>query len=291
MKFTKKFAGAAAIGAIAALAFGGTAAQAAEGDPITLTPQITLGADSFTVSGANCVNPDGSAGEVAAVLATEDPENPVVRTAIAGADGTWSIEVDAPVESGVYEVAAYCNLYADQFGYASSNLLVSDAAGVQLSVTEAQHLETFDFSGAGFTPNESVRVEFRQNGVVIESLGTVSASEVGEILGEITLGNTLALGAYDVVFIGEESGAEFSAALNITDGTTGGGNGDGEDTGVVSDSGTAAPVETVGNNTGAKLATTGGENFVPLAILGGVAALAIGTGAVVVGRRKALAAE
>ncbi|WP_336661534.1 hypothetical protein [Leucobacter sp. USHLN154] len=53
MKFSKKLAGAAAIGAVAVLTFGGTAANAAQGDPVTLTPQITLGAESFTVSGAD----------------------------------------------------------------------------------------------------------------------------------------------------------------------------------------------------------------------------------------------
>ncbi|MFD5599749.1 hypothetical protein ACFWHR_06790 [Leucobacter sp. NPDC058333] len=289
MKFTNKLASAAALGVIAALAFGGAAAQAAEGDPITLAPAITLGATSFTVSGENCVNPTGAPGEVVAVLATDDPANPIMKTDFASADGTWSISLDAPSESGVYEVAAYCNLYADQFAYATSDLRVSKAAGVQLSVSEAKQLESFDFSGAGFAPNESVRVEFRQNGVLVESLGTVSASDVGEILGQITLGNTLALGAYDVVFIGEESGTELSAPLTITDGTGGGGNG-----GNLIDNSAATPVDPAAIARPASpgtLATTGGESFAPLATIGGVTALALGAGAVAVGRRKARAAR
>ena len=74
MKFSKKLAGAAAIGAIAALTFGGSAASAAEGDPITLTPQITLGAESFTVTGADCINPGGTrTGMRASAFPSEDP--------------------------------------------------------------------------------------------------------------------------------------------------------------------------------------------------------------------------
>ena len=288
MKFSKKLAGAAAIGAIAALTFGGSAASAAEGDPITLTPQITLGAESFTVTGADCINPGGTPGEFAAVLATDDVENPVVQTGIANADGTWSATIASPAESGVYEVAAYCNLYVDQFAYASSDLLVSAEAGVTLDVAEAQHFESFGFSGAGFAPSENVRVEFRQNGAVIESLGTVAANEVGEIVGDITLGNTLAYGAYDVVFVGETSGTEFAAPLAVTDGTVA--PGAPADPGNVG-GGVTPPAQPVGYTPGAKLANTGGENLAPFAIAGGVAALALGVGAVALGRRKARAAE
>ena len=289
MKFSKKLAGAAAIGAIAALAFGGTAASAVEeGDPITLSPQITLGSQSFNVSGATCLEEDGTPGTYLVALAPAEGEEPEIVSDVANEDGSWTATLPTPAESGVYEVAAACDLYAGITEYASADLLVSAAAGVQLDVAQADHFESFGFSGAGFAPDENVRVEFRQNGVVVESLGTVQASAVGEIAGDITLGNTLAYGDYDVYFIGETSGTEFSAPLTVTDGTVA--PGAPAEPGNVG-SGVTPPADPANYAPGAKLANTGGENFAPFAIAGGVAALALGAGALALGRRKARAAE
>lgn len=289
MKFSKKLAGAAAIGAIAALTFGGTAATAVEpGDPITVAPAITLGAESFTVSGETCIGDGGTPGDYLVALVPADDTEPVIFTEAAGEDGSWTATLPAPAESGVYEVRAACDLYSEITEYAPAELLVSAAAGVQLEVAEADHFESFTFSGAGFAPDEDVRVEFRQNGVVIESLGTVAANAVGEIAGDITLGNTLAYGAYDVFFVGETSGTEFSAPLTVTDGTVA--PGAPADPGNIG-GGVTPPAQPAGYAPGAKLANTGGENFAPFVIAGGAAALALGAGAIALGRRKARAAE
>ncbi|KTR87355.1 LPXTG cell wall anchor domain-containing protein [Leucobacter chromiiresistens] len=287
MKFSKKLAGAAAIGAIAALTFGGSAATAVEpGDPITLSPEITLGAESFTVTGATCIDEAGTPGTYLVAIAPADGEEPEIVSDVAGEDGSWTATLPTPAESGVYEVVAACDLYAGITEYASADLLVSAAAGVQLDVAQADHFESFGFSGAGYAPDENVRVEFRQNGEVIESLGTVQANAVGEIVGDITLGNTLAYGEYDVYFIGETSGTEYSAPLTVTDGTVAPAPADPGNVG-----GGVTPTEPVAYAPGAKLANTGGENFAPFAIAGGVAALALGAGALALGRRKAHAAE
>ncbi|MEJ6489570.1 hypothetical protein PQI23_07535 [Leucobacter sp. USCH14] len=286
MKFSKKLAGAAAIGAAAVLTFGGTAANAAQGDEVALTPKITLGAESFTVSGADCVDPNGTPGEFA-VHITGAPEH-IVQAGTANADGTWTTTITSPAESGAYPVYAECDVYSTKFYYAANEALVSKAAGVQLSVTEAKHYQSVDVSGSGFTPKENVRVEFRQNGKVVETLAnTVAADKVGELNGTIKLGNTLAAGTYDVVFIGETSGVEYSAHLSITGGTVG------HDAPIATDANTTPAANVDPANTGAKgsLATTGGENFAPLAIAGGVAALAVGAGAIALGRRAARTAE
>ncbi|MEJ6489569.1 LPXTG cell wall anchor domain-containing protein [Leucobacter sp. USCH14] len=287
MKFSKKLAGAAAIGAIAALTFGGTAATAVEpGDPITLAPQPTLGAAEFTVSGETCLDEDGTPGTYLVAIAPAEGEEPEIISDVAGEDGSWSATLATPAESGVYEVVAACDLYAGITEYASADLLVSAEAGVQLAVAQADHFESFGFTGAGFTPGENVRVEFRQNGEVVESLGTVLASAVGEIAGDITLGNTLAYGEYDVYFVGETSGTEYSAPLTVTDGTVAPTPTDPGNVG-----GGVTPTDPVNYAPGAKLANTGGENLAPFAIAGGVAALALGAGALALGRRKARAAE
>ena len=286
MKFSKKLAGAAAIGAVAVLTFGGTAANAAQGDPVTLTPQITLGAESFTVSGDDCVSPDGTPGEFAVRVTVGSTQ--IAEAGTANADGTWSTTIASPAESGVYPVYAECDQYAEKFYYAANEALVSKAAGVQLEVAEAKHFQYIDFSGAGYTPKENVRIEFRQNGVVMDSSSLGAVNAVGEFEGWVRLGNTLAAGAYDVVFVGETSGAEYSAPLTITsDGTS-------SDDPVAStaDTNNATPAANIDPaSTGAKgsLATTGGENLAPLAIAGGAAALALGAGAVALGRRKARA--
>ncbi|WP_336661533.1 hypothetical protein [Leucobacter sp. USHLN154] len=212
----------------------------------------------------------------------------VAEAGTANADGTWTTTIASPAESGVYPVYAECDQYAEKFYYAANEALVSKAAGVQLEVAEAKHFQYIDFSGAGYTPKENVRIEFRQNGVVMDSSSLGAVNAVGEFEGWVRLGNTLAAGAYDVVFVGETSGAEYSAPLTITsDGTS-------SDDPVAStaDTNNATPAANIDPAaTGAKgsLATTGGENLAPLAIAGGAAALALGAGAVALGRRKARA--
>ncbi len=291
MKFSKKLAGAAAIGAVAVLTFGGTAANAAL-EPITVAPSPTVGAESFTVSGGGCVDDNGTPGEYTVrfydSLDTSKTVPPTVYAGKAGADGSWTATIPSPAESGEYLAAANCDLYVGGITYATDWARISKAAGVQLSVAEAKHYQSVDVSGSGYTPKENVRVEFRQNGKLVESLDTVTANRVGELHGTISLGNVLAAGTYDVVFTGETSGAEYSAPLTITsDGTS-------SDDPVAStaDTNYAAPAANIDPaSTGAKgsLATTGGENLAPLAIAGGAAALALGAGAVALGRRKARA--
>lgn len=135
----------------------------------------------------------------------------------------------------MYPVYADCNLYAENFYYAANEALVSKAAGVQLDATEAAHYETIGFSGAGFTPGETVRAEYRQNGAVVDSpRGTTNASNFGEIEGTISFGNVTPAGSYDVVFIGETSGAEHSAPLTII------GEGEGNGGGTVDDAAVSA---------------------------------------------------
>ncbi|MEV8337416.1 hypothetical protein [Leucobacter sp. NPDC077196] len=297
MKFSKKLAGAAAIGAVAVLTFGGTAANAAL-EPITVAPSPTVGAESFTVSGEGCVDANGTPGEYAInfydSLDTSKTVPPTVYAGKADANGSWTATIPSPAESEEYLVAAKCDLYVGGITYATDWARISKAAGVQLSVAEAKHYQSVDVSGSGFTPKENVRVEFRQNGKVVETLDTVTANRVGELHGEISLGNVLAAGTYDVVFTGETSGAEYSAPLTITGGSA---SSDAPIAPDVVDNGAADPASAAPAanidpaSTGAKgsLATTGGENLAPLAIAGGVAALALGAGAVALGRRKARA--
>ena len=223
-----------AIGAVAALTFGGAAASAAQGDEVTLTPKITLGAESFTVSGADCVDLNGTPGKFAVRVTVGSTQ--LVEAGKANADGTWTTTIASPAESGAYAVYAECNLYSQKYYYAANEALVSKAAGVQLSVAEAKHYQSVDVSGSGFTPKENVRVELRQNGKVIETLAnTVAADRVGELNGTIKLGNSLAAGTYDVVVIGETSGSEYSAPLSITGGTVG------NDAPIATDAGAAPP--------------------------------------------------
>lgn len=77
--------------------------------PITVEPDTVTVGDSFTVSGADCLNDDESPGDVQVDIFSEGSDEPDSFSADVNDDGTWSLELQAEeADVGLLAVTATC---------------------------------------------------------------------------------------------------------------------------------------------------------------------------------------
>ena len=257
------------------------AAFAAAALPATTVASSTVapGAD-FTISGVGCAPQDDGTPGVAVITPAVDPQ--WGDTTNAAANGSWTLTESAPTDLGSYEFALFCDRYTEQQDYPHVTITVT-ADGKPVPAPKATPTGTLRGASAntpgvvakssagttgaaaalgqkvvkvlaGFKPFEVVTLTLHSTP---QTVGTFTADANGVVTASFVLPAGTPVGSHDLVFEGN-MGTYFQQPIRVA-------------------------------ASSAELAYTGASVGMPLAL--GAGLLLVGTGALVVSRRRSSGAS
>ncbi|QKD80104.1 LPXTG cell wall anchor domain-containing protein [Actinomyces marmotae] len=227
-----------AITAAAVLAAGAvtTTATAAESD-FAFSDDVARVADpastAFPISGTGCTSTTDRPTEVLVTLAQGDPaKNPkaATPTTISVKPGTsnWSgtlnlaaaiKEVGADPTTEPWFLAAECQEYDKHDGATTARRLILDATKAEgtLTLKEDNGAQSFEFTGSGFTPAETVTLTLRDdNGKIVATLATMTADPDGKVSSSFPAPAGVPDGSYDAVVEGSRYGEGGTLEYKVT---------------------------------------------------------------------------
>lgn len=179
---------------------------------------------AFPVSGTGCESTADNPATVLVTLAQGDSADnvkPATPTTIKVAPGSsdWSGTIDlaaAVKEVGVdpttepWGLAAQCVQYGKGEGTTITQRLILDATQAEGTLKlsdDGAGNQTFEFTGSGFTPGETVTLTLKDgNGTVVATLATMTADANGNVTATFAAPSGIADGSYDAVVEGSRYG-------------------------------------------------------------------------------------
>ncbi|MCZ2812676.1 MULTISPECIES: hypothetical protein [unclassified Modestobacter] len=213
------------------------AALAAPAAP-SVAPSSTLAPGAtFTISGADCTQASDTDAEPMAVITPDSDDPGWGDGGPVNADGTWTLELDAPAEVGTYSYRLFCDQYTTDFQYPNVTITVTadgkpapapaPAAFVPgatpntpgISVTKNSTTSNVAKPGQqithvlkGFKPNEKVTLVLHSTPV---TLGVFTADANGVLTATYTLPAGTTLANHTLAFDGD-AGSHYEIALTLT---------------------------------------------------------------------------
>ncbi|ARD41337.1 LPXTG cell wall anchor domain-containing protein [Actinomyces gaoshouyii] len=217
-----------AITAAALLAAGAVTTTATADEPdFAFSDDVADTADpastAFPVSGTGCASTAENPATVLVTLAQGDSDDNIKAATpttinVAPGNSTWSGTIDladAVGQVGVapttepWVLAAQCVQYGKDDGTITAQRLILDATQAEAALTlkDDGDAQSFEFSGSGFTPDETVTLTLRDgNGDVVATLATMTADAEGRVAASFPAPTGIADGSYDAVVEGSRYG-------------------------------------------------------------------------------------
>ncbi|WP_164701079.1 hypothetical protein [Modestobacter sp. KNN46-3] len=213
------------------------AALAAPAAP-SVAPSSTLAPGAtFTISGAGCTQASDTDAEPMAVITPDSDEPGWGDGGPVNADGTWTLELDAPAEVGTYSYRLYCDQYTTDFQYPNVTITVTadgkpapapapaafvpgakpNTPGIAATASSATSNvaapgQKITKTLKGFKAFEKVTLVMHSTPVV---LGTWDADANGVVTATFTLPAGTALGTHTLAYDGSD-GSHFEETITLT---------------------------------------------------------------------------